>query len=602
MGCNAVERGDAIMRKWAWDTMGERRGFALGSALLLLSTVQLAAATPRDELLRLVPDSVGFCLVVQDLRGRAATLRNSPFLQQLSESPLGVRIRAGDEVKKLDRIETKMKEKIGLDWAQLRDDILGDALVLAYRPGPPGKPEQEQGVMLLRARNEKVLVDLIDRVNKVQKEEGELKSLEERRHNDIVYYRRLEYDKRTERDKPPTFYYVHGPILAISTQENMIQQVMECDRTGATIKRGEAARRLRELDAERALLAVWINPRAFDAEVDAKIAHSTGERATAVKHFALYWKALESVVVSLSPSDREIKLSLGVRARAEELPAAARRLFREASTASEVWQRFPESALIAVGGRLDGATLPEVIGGFLTVEQRQTLHAALNRHFYALLGEDDFASEVLPAIGPDWGLCLLAPPAADKNWMPRALFALRVESKRAKKAIEPKLLGILDFAARLLIFVHNNQQPDRPFSLKTGAVDGREVRYLSGDLPAGIQPSYALLDGHILLSSSLEEMNRFARTPPPVAPSPGAAIPLLRISFKDWRAYLKARREPIAQFLAENNHLSREEATRRIDGLLAGLQFVECIELRQRTAPGQMILNLSVQTTHALKK
>ena len=268
------------MRKWAWNTSGERRGFAcspaLLSSLLLLTTAPLATATPRDELLRLVPDSVGFCLVVQDFRGHAVSLSNSPFLQQLSQSPLGVRIRAGEEVKNLDRIETKMKEKIGLDWARLRDDILGDALVLAYRPGPSGKPEQEQGVMLLRARNEKVLADLLDRVNKVQKEEGELKSLEERRHNDIVYYRRLEYDKRTERDKPPTFYYVHGPILAISTQESMIQQVIECDCTGATNApphsalspqvekgkktkplplggegrvRGEVARRLRELDA-----------------------------------------------------------------------------------------------------------------------------------------------------------------------------------------------------------------------------------------------------------------------------------------------------------------------------------------------------------------
>jgi hypothetical protein len=574
------------------------RKFALLLSIVLPATP--LAAAPREELLRLVPDSVGFCLVVQDLRGHAADLLDSPFLQQLSQSPFAVKIRAKDDLKKLDRIEAKMKEKLGLDWARLRDDILGDALVLAYRPGPPGKPEQEQGVLLVRARDKKVLTDLIERVNKVQKEEGELKALDERRHRDIVYYRRLEFDKCLERDKPATFYYVHGPVLAVSPHESMLRQIIDCDLMRASNGETEAARRLRELDAERALLALWINPRAFDAELDAKIANAPGERA-AVKHFALYWKALESLVLSLSPAERALNLSLGVRARVEELPPAARRLFREAATASDVWRRFPESALFAAGSRLDGATLLEVLGGFLAVEHRQALHAALNRQFYALLGEEDFARDVLPALGPDWGLCISAPPAADKNWMPRVLFALRVEGKRTKKAMEAKLLGALDFAARLLIFLHNNQQTDKPLSLKTGAVDGQDVRYLAGDVPPGLQPSYGLLNGYVLLSSSLEEMNRFTRTPP-AAPAEAAAVPLLRISFKDWRAYLKERREPIVRFLADKHNGSREEAARQLDAFLAVLQFVDKVEVRQRTESGQLHLTLSVQTTHALKR
>jgi hypothetical protein len=225
------------MRMLSSDVPGEHRGLPRPSAWWLLGLLLLAAplraATPRDELLYLVPDSVGFCLVIQDLRGHAAALQTSPFIEQLSQSPLAVKVRNSADLKKLDRFESKMKDKLGLDWTRLRDDILGDALVLAYRPGPPGKPEQEQGVMLLRARNEKVLADLIDRANKVQKEEGELKDLDERRHNGAVYYRRREYDKRTERDKPPMFYYVHGPILALSSQENMLRQVIDCDQRDA---------------------------------------------------------------------------------------------------------------------------------------------------------------------------------------------------------------------------------------------------------------------------------------------------------------------------------------------------------------------------------
>jgi hypothetical protein len=561
----------------------------------VVSSSLLAAAAPRDELLRLVPDSIGFCVVVQDLRGHAASLRDSPFVEQLRQSPLAVKIRNSAALKKLDLFEAKMKEKLGLDWARLRDDLLGDAVVFAYRPGPPGKPEQEQGVILLRARDAKTLADLIERVNKVQKEEGELKELEERRHHDAVYYRRLEYDKRAERDKPPTFYHVHGPILALSGQESMLRQVIDCDRMRSADAVPDVTQRLRDLNAASALVAVWLNPRAFDAEVESK--------SDAAKHFASLWKALDSVVLSLAPADRDINLSLGLRARVGELPPAARRLFREGAATSDVWRRFPEQALLAVGGRFDGAALLDVLDDFLTPESRQTLRADLNGQLGALLGADDFAKDVLPGLGPDWGLCVTAPAADDKGWMPQALFALRVDAERAKKSLDRDLLGALDFAARLVIVGHASQHRDQPLTLKKADVDKQEVHYLASErgLPPGVQPAYGLLNGYLVLASSLESMNRFARNTRGADATP-LATPLLRISFKGWRGYLKERREPITQFLADKNKLSRDAAGQQVDSLLAGLQFVDRLELRQRSAPGQVVFTLSVQTARALKK
>jgi hypothetical protein len=569
------------------------------------------AATPREELLRLVPDSVGFCLVVQDLRGHAAALEASPFLEQLRQSPFVVKMRNSDKWKKLGDLESEMKEKLGLDGKRLRDDIFGDAVVFAYRPGSPGQPQQEQGVMLLRARNEKVLADLIERINKVQKEEGELKELSERRHDGIVYYRRLEYDKHTQCEKQ-TYYYVHGPILAASERESMLRQIIDHDRRSASSTVSAAARRLRELDAEQALLAVWINPRAFDAEVDAKAANTPAERSAAVKHFALYWKALESVVLSLSPRERDIKLSLGVRARVAELPPAAQRLFREAAAASDLWRRFPQSALLAAGGRFDGTAFLDVTGGFLAPQGRKTLHDTLNRPFAALLGEEDFTGDLLPALGPDWGLCLSAPATRAGSSrteqgnpaMPRILFALRVDANRTKKTLERTLLSALDFAARFVIFAHNNQHPDAPLALKTGAVNGQEVRYLTGErnLPAGVQPAYGLLDGYLVLASSLESMKRFAQESPGLVSTADAPVPLLRISFTDWRSYLTEHREAVVQFLIEHDSLSRDAAGRQVDGLLSALRFVERAELSQRSSSGQVIFSLTVQTAQALKK
>ncbi len=173
----------------------------------------------------------------------------------------------------------------------------------------------------------------------------------------------------------------------------------------------DVTRRLRELDAERALFALWLNPLRLRRRGGIQGRRAPAERVATVKHFATYWKALDSVVVSLTPADRDINLSLGVRARVEELPPAARRLFREASAPSAVWRRFPETALLAVAGRFDGAALFDVLEGFLTPEGRQSLNADLNRQVGALLG-GEFAQGSAPRPGAGLGSVPDGAPAA----------------------------------------------------------------------------------------------------------------------------------------------------------------------------------------------
>ncbi len=54
-------------------------------------------------------------------------------------------------------------------------------------------------------------------------------------------------------------------------------------------------------------------------------------------------------------------------------------------------------------------------------------------------------------------------------------------------------------------------------------------------------------------------------------------------------------------FLADKNKLDPDAAGRQFDNLLAGLQFVDRIELRQRSAPGQVIFTLAAQMAQPLK-
>src|SRR4051812_7187739 len=119
------------------------------------------AATPAEELLRFVPPDVAFCLVARDLRRHSADLAASPFWAELKKTRLAASLARSAELAKLEKAGKFFEKHLGLGLARLRDDILGDAVLLAYRPGPPGKPELEQGLVLVRARTAEALAGLV---------------------------------------------------------------------------------------------------------------------------------------------------------------------------------------------------------------------------------------------------------------------------------------------------------------------------------------------------------------------------------------------------------------------------------------------------------
>src|SRR5262249_22319591 len=147
--------------------------YAYCLAGFLLFPLAASAATPREELLRLVPDDVGFCLVVQDFRSHADTLQTSPFVEHFRRSPLALALQGSQEIQKLEAAEKFLQKTLRVNVARLRDDIFGDAVVLAYRAGPGGQAKQDQDLILLRARDPKLLAELLDRIHQVQKETGE---------------------------------------------------------------------------------------------------------------------------------------------------------------------------------------------------------------------------------------------------------------------------------------------------------------------------------------------------------------------------------------------------------------------------------------------
>src|SRR5262249_11654397 len=98
-----------------------------------------------------------------------------------------------------------------------------------------------------------------------------------------------------------------------------------------------------------------------------------------------------------------------------------------------------------------------------------------------------------------------------------------------------------------------------------------------------------------------EVIRRF-QVPTAAATPSDAERPLVRWSLAAWRTYLRDRREPLIAAAAQKNQIPHEQAAAQLDKVLAGLQFVDAVELTQRPTPGQVILTLRIKPNQPLKK
>ena len=167
-------------------------------------------------------------------------------------SPLGKTLAGSTKVKQLAKFETDLKALLDLDWKQIREDILGDAVVLAYRPGPPGKPEQEQGLILLHAHNAET-AGPADRTTQRQAE-GVRRSWKR-------------WTKSNSR-APPIFNAPRRRIpistismapLCYSPARKILKEALAARREKGRRRSGDAP--LAQPGSRLALLSLWVNPR-----------------------------------------------------------------------------------------------------------------------------------------------------------------------------------------------------------------------------------------------------------------------------------------------------------------------------------------------------
>src|SRR3954470_11735631 len=110
-----------------------RRFPPLATALIWgLSVASMArAAGPADALFRLVPDDAGLAVAVENLRDHTREIAESPLADGLLRLP-SVRSWLGSgQIRGIRKVARLVEETLGERSGAIRDEVFGDAVVLA---------------------------------------------------------------------------------------------------------------------------------------------------------------------------------------------------------------------------------------------------------------------------------------------------------------------------------------------------------------------------------------------------------------------------------------------------------------------------------------
>ncbi len=552
-------------------------------AFSVLFVAPAVAADAVAELLRLAPKDTTVALAIRDLRGHVKRLDESPFAAWFPASKLGKSLLASGQWKTLEATEKLLAEQLGTTGDAVVNDLLGDAVVFAYRGG------DDSGLILLKAGKPALLAKLIDKLNAAQKAGGEVKEVREKKHGAATYFERDRGAGRSE------FYWVSGGTVAFSQTEATVREAIDRAATPAPAPLADALDKLKLTTA--AVVGVF-HPRSLDAELKAAVADAKDASQKAfLTQFQRLWAACDAVAVSVELGT-SLDVALNVAVNPKAVPDELKPLLTP-GTASALWSAIPADALLAVAGNLDAPKLLDALRPFLADDGKAGLKVLLDDRIGPIVGKNKVPA-ILAGIGPDVAFWVTAPATGATGWAPVATFALKVGEPGAKDGLGPVLLSALD-ALALLLRIEYNRHHDDQIELKTDATPDGDVKSLANDafFPPGIRPAFGLRHGYLVASTSDAAVKAFTA---PTAPPAAATGLVARVSLARLRQYLTDHEADVVPAVAKLTGAKPAELKSQFANFGDVLELFDSVELRRAGAGGLIRLSLTVKPAKPLAK
>ncbi len=553
-------------------------------AFSLLGSRPLRAEAPADPLLKLVPADAAVTLAVEDLRGHARTFSGSPIAQGLRALPSVRDWLASDRSRGLRSALKKAESVLGVNLATIRDDLLGEAVVLTLWVPKGGRPDEARGLLLARVPNRALLDRLVSGLNASLLKSGDLQRLSERNRGGTAYQVR---DFRAQH-RPRDYYAVlNDRVFAWSNSEDLIQGAI--DRQSGS-QSGLASRPEFRLIRDRLpahpVASLYTDPRFLEglatASPSAKSAKPGDDKAAAL--LARYLGAVRYAGVALEWRDGLILHSEEV-VDPSTLPVEMKRWAARTDLPSAAFRRVPSTAILMATAHIDPPAIVDLFTGLASEHDRpkfENIRIALRGLLLGL----DVHSDVMTRLGP----AALVYVEASGGETPSRWFPMvgSIEVERGSKAGPA-----LDNALRTILALHALDEKHGGGSLRVESrpAPGAPITTLNASTPF----AYAVRDGRIDVGSSADAVARaLAASNDPKA---SERVDGLRSAFfpdtpsfaaadlRAVRAFADPRREALAKALAERQHRSETDAGRDLDQVLSLINLFDAAFFTTKVAP-----------------
>lgn len=554
-------------------------------ALVMTAPALAAGATPADPLLRLVPADAAVTIALEDLRGHAREFGGSPLADGLRKLPAVRRWLTTERPRGLRSALKKVETVLGESLTTIRDELFGEAVVLALRLPPGGRPEDARGLLLVRVPNPALLDRLVGGLNAAQSKTGELRRVTDRDRGGTTYHAR---EFRAAR-RPTEFYATLGDrVFAWSNSEELIQGVIDRRSKGAGgVTELPDVRRLRERLPRRAVASLYVDPRFVERlmAVTPKPSKPGDEKVFAL--LTRYLAAVRYAGAALEWRDGLILHTEEVVDPGAVSPDWKRWASRTGAPADSI-RRVPPTALLIVTADLDLGAVSAGLAGLVPESDRRklgTYGTALNGLLLGL----DARTEVAPQLGPGVLLFVERPEDLGGPWrlpvVARAEVSRSVPGARAAAAI--------DNALRTILALYALDEKHGGGALRVESRPGGAATITA--LDAGTPFAYAVGGGRVDLGTTAEAVARSLGAS--ADPRASARVDRVRSAYfpdtssfavADLRAvhdFAEGRRPALARLLAERQHRPEPDASVDLDQILGLIDLFDAAFLTSKVAP-----------------
>jgi hypothetical protein len=589
--------------------------FRLATAVLGILVVCPGASFGEDAvsaLLRLVPADSPAVFTVEDLRRHYPAFVSSALARGLIRLPVVQEWMAAGPYGRLTAARGKIEAFLGVPLARVRDEIFGDAVVVAVQV-PPRAPAPDSGqveaVLLLRARDPELLRRLVRLIDDAQVSAGELARRIERCQGETTYTVR-EYPADSKRTAE---YHVDFPdgTFAAANSEALIREVIDRrDRiesgTGglddiAGSPRFQAVRR-RLPGSGEALCRLFVDSRLIGRLVSKLRKPADPAEARALGVIVRYVSALNHIGAALTWRDGIVSIQTAESLDPTKLDPALVRWAKDPRPLDPELAKIPATAFAMASAGIDLEAVYVLFRQLFTDEQRPRL-ANLEAALSGLLLGQDLHRRVFPALGPSWVAYSDSPGASDPT--PRVVSAIPLvvaiglsdpapaassgpaASDQPGPDAEPPAVTVaaaIDNALRTTLALAAIDQKRKREGRGVVAREVAGARVVTLDTPIPFAYAVDRVHRRLVVGNSAWAVGRYLEATgdpragerfrairaaaEPDADASAAARTFLGIDFRAIHDLAESRRDQLADILAERRHRPEAEPGRDLDQVL----------------------------------